>query len=71
MATAMLEVLHEPTLVDEAQVGIDASIGIALARGQAGDPGTLLPQADVAMYDQGRSQPAGPGATRRWTRTAR
>ncbi|MCW2525083.1 MAG: diguanylate cyclase/phosphodiesterase, partial [Frankiales bacterium] len=43
-------VLAEPLLIDGLPLAVEASVGFALAPSDAADLGTLLQQADVAMY---------------------
>jgi EAL domain-containing protein (putative c-di-GMP-specific phosphodiesterase class I) len=50
LAGSLLEALHVPFQIDEKQVHLEASIGVAFANGEIRDPGELLRNADVAMY---------------------
>ena len=50
VAARMIEVLALPLRVGELQLGVHASIGIALAEAQA-DADSLLRDADIAMYE--------------------
>jgi diguanylate cyclase (GGDEF)-like protein len=47
----ILRSLEQPVALDELEVGIGASIGIALSPEHAADPAALLKRADMAMYD--------------------
>ncbi|HQU15580.1 MAG: hypothetical protein B7Z66_00850 [Chromatiales bacterium 21-64-14] len=58
IAQKVLVVLAEPFMLDSREVFVTASIGIALYPFDGGDHGTLLKNADVAMYrakDYGRN----------------
>lgn len=44
------ESLQRPFAIEDVAIDISASIGVAVATDDARDPGTLLRQADVAMY---------------------
>jgi diguanylate cyclase (GGDEF)-like protein/PAS domain S-box-containing protein len=57
-ASAILEAFREPFCVDGHQLTVTPSIGIALHPDDAGDPETLIRNADAAMYhakEKGRS----------------
>jgi diguanylate cyclase (GGDEF)-like protein len=50
LAQRLVDVLGAPFFVDGHQVVVGASIGIAVAEGEAGDAEQLLKSADLAMY---------------------
>ncbi len=50
MARMLVDCLRAPFLIDENEVGIGASIGVALYPHDAQDPAGLLEKADLAMY---------------------
>jgi diguanylate cyclase (GGDEF)-like protein len=50
VAQRLTDGLAEPFLIDSVQIRVEASIGIAVAPADAGDPAGLLWCADVAMY---------------------
>ncbi|MFC9554405.1 diguanylate cyclase domain-containing protein [Rhodococcus sp. NPDC056960] len=50
LAGRVLEALHEPFHLDEATVGVEARIGIALCPQHCANPEDLLQRAGVAMY---------------------
>ena len=58
LAMRLIAMLSEPFRIDGREISIGASIGIAVADGEASDPDQLLKNADVALYaakSQGRS----------------
>jgi diguanylate cyclase (GGDEF)-like protein/PAS domain S-box-containing protein len=50
VADRVLACLYPPVQLEEHSIAVSASIGIALSDQANGDPGTLLRNADVAMY---------------------
>jgi diguanylate cyclase (GGDEF)-like protein len=50
-ARALAEALLAPIVLDDAQVSLDASVGIAVFPQHAQDAATLLRRADIAMYE--------------------
>jgi diguanylate cyclase (GGDEF)-like protein len=50
VAEKLLAALHQPFVVDELALEVDASIGIAVSADHQADVDTLLQRADVAMY---------------------
>ncbi len=55
LATRMLATIKLPIAANDASIHMDASIGIALCRGDSNDAGRLLHAADVAMVSAKRS----------------
>jgi diguanylate cyclase (GGDEF)-like protein len=55
VAERLLEVLTEPVSLEQRDVSVNASIGIAMSSAKATDSRTLLRNADVAMYEAKRS----------------
>lgn len=55
VARKLLDVVDEPVEVGGSPLHLAASVGIAMASGQDRDTGTLLRQADVAMYQAKRA----------------
>lgn len=49
-AEALLAAFEEPFMVGSNELGVSASVGVALARGAHADRSQLLREADVAMY---------------------
>ena len=69
MAQRIAETLREPFTVDDHQVSVSTSVGIALGTAHANDdPEGMLREADVAMY---RARSKAPAATRCSTRPCR
>ncbi|MDT4924885.1 MAG: hypothetical protein QOG01_2598 [Pseudonocardiales bacterium] len=59
VAAKIIEVVSAPVQLDDEQVDVTASIGIALSEGPGDDPDALLREADTAMYlskQAGRAQ---------------
>ncbi|MHB8618781.1 MAG: putative bifunctional diguanylate cyclase/phosphodiesterase [Chloroflexota bacterium] len=54
MADTMVKALEEPFDIASCDVGISASIGLAMAPGQGNDVDTLIRKADMAMYSAKR-----------------
>jgi len=50
VAAAAIEVLERPVMLEEREVAVGASVGIAVYPDHGDDPETLLRRADVAMY---------------------
>ncbi|MDR6992289.1 EAL domain-containing protein [Luteimonas sp. 3794] len=50
-ARQLAQVLETPFRLQNTQVGLDASIGVAVYPAHAGDAATLLRRADIAMYE--------------------
>lgn len=50
-ARQLAQVLESPFLLADTQVGLEASIGVAVYPGHADDAATLLRRADIAMYE--------------------
>ncbi|MDQ6849942.1 MAG: bifunctional diguanylate cyclase/phosphodiesterase [Actinomycetota bacterium] len=50
VAVRILEKIHRPFMVDDHELHVRVSIGIAIAGLDAGDPGQLMRNADLAMY---------------------
>jgi diguanylate cyclase (GGDEF)-like protein len=55
VAERLLEMLADPIVVDNREVAVNASIGIAVAAGDETDGRALLRNADLAMYEAKRS----------------
>ena len=55
VAERLLEALTEPVSLEQRDVSVNASIGIAISSNEACDSRTLLRNADVAMYEAKRS----------------
>ena len=51
IAGRIIEALHRPFLIEDAQVEISASVGVSLLPRDAGDGETLMQHADSAMYE--------------------
>ena len=49
-ARRVIAAFERPLLVQDREVFVDTSVGIAITMGHRGDPGELLRQADIAMY---------------------
>lgn len=49
-ARRVISAFERPLIVQDREVFVDTSVGIAIAMGHRSDPGELLRQADIAMY---------------------